>query len=263
MSCVETTPLLVDRLKGLISAADEQRLEAHLAACAACRAEAAVTAAVWTGLGAREPAVPSERLRARFHAGLAAYEAQAERNWSERFFSSWWPQQPALQAGLAAALALVGVLVGQQLPSRADDEIAALRAEVRTVGLGLLDHQSASERLLGVQWSQRTAQSPEIVKALLERVQYDSNLTVRLAAIEALRSQVDRPEVGTALAAALERQDAPLLQVALTDALLASGSATGEAAVRAVLDRDGLDPAIREYVENALGEADADPGAEI
>ena len=263
MSCEHTTPLLVERLKGLISATDEQQLEAHLATCAACRAEAAVTAAVWTGLGAREPAVPSERLRARFHAGLAAYEARAERNWTERFFSSWWPQQPAFQVGLAAALALVGVLVGQQLPSRADDEVAALRAEVRTVGLALLDHQSASERLLGVEWSQRTAQSPEVVKALLERVQYDSNLTVRLAAIEALRSQVDRPEVGTTLATALELQDAPLLQVALTDALLASGSATGEAAVRAVLDRDELDPAVREYVQNALDEVDANPGSEI
>jgi anti-sigma factor RsiW len=263
MSCEHTTPLLVERLKGLISATDEQRLEAHLATCAACRAEAAVTAAVWTGLGAREPAVPSDRLRARFHAGLAAYEARAERSWAERFFSSWWPQQPAFQVGLAAALALVGVLVGQQLPSRADDEVAALRAEVRTVGLALLDHQSAAERLLGVEWSQRTAQSPEVVKALLERVQYDSNLTVRLAAIEALRSQVDRPEVGTTLAAALERQDAPLLQIALTDALLASGSATGEAAVRAVLDRDELDPTVREYMQNALEEVAADPGSEI
>jgi L-fucose mutarotase/ribose pyranase (RbsD/FucU family) len=106
-------------------------------------------------------------------------------------------------------------------------------------------------------------QSPEVVKALLERVQYDSNLTVRLAAIEALRSQVDRPEVGTTLAAALERQDAPLLQIALTDALLASGSATGEAAVRAVLDRDELDPTVREYVQNALEEVAADPGSEI
>jgi anti-sigma factor RsiW len=263
MSCEETTPLLVDRLKRLISPADEQRLEAHLATCAACRAEAAVTAAVWSGLGARDPAVPSDRLRARFHAGLAAYETQGEPNWLERFFATWWPQQPALQAGLAAALALVGVLVGQQLPSGADDEVAALRAEVRTVGLALLDHQSASERLLGVEWSQRTTQSPEVVKALLERVQYDSNLTVRLAEIDALRPQVDRPEVGTALAMALETQDAPLLQVALTDALLASGSPTGIAAIRAVLARDELDPTVREYLQEALNELGPDSGAEI
>ena len=65
-----------------------------------------------------------------------------------------------LQMGLAAALALVGVLVGQQLPSSSDDEIAELRSEVRAVGIALLDHQSASERLLGVKWAQGTAKHP-------------------------------------------------------------------------------------------------------
>jgi len=130
------------------------------------------------------------------------------------------------------------------------------------VGLALLDHQSAAERLLGVEWSQGTTQSPEVVNALLERVQYDTNSSVRLAAIEALGSQLDRPEVGAGLAAALALQDAPLIQVALIDALLASGTVTGLAAVRAVLGRDEIDPAVREYVQEALNEVDAAPGAE-
>ena len=97
--------------------------------------------------------MPHERLRARFHAGLAAYEARESRHWTERFLDGWWPRQPALQVGFAATVALVGVLIGRQLPSPVDTEVAALRAEVRTVGLALLDHQSASERLLGVEWS--------------------------------------------------------------------------------------------------------------
>jgi anti-sigma factor RsiW len=263
MTCEETTPLVVERLKGLISTADEQRLDAHLAICATCRAEVAMSNALWNGLGSDEPEVPHERLRARFHAALAAHEARASRPWAERALAAWWPQQPALQVGLAAALALVGVLIGQQLPSSVDDEVAALRVEVRTVGLALLDHQSAAERLQGVEWSQRTAQAPEVVNALLERVQFDSNLSVRLAAIDALRSQLGRPEVGAGLAAALERQDAPLLQVALTDALLERGSGEAIAAVRAVLGRDDLDPAVREYVQMALNEIDAETGAAI
>ena len=263
MTCEETTPLLIERLKGLISAADEQALEAHLATCAVCRAETAATTAAWDGLGANEPEVPHERLRARFHAALAAHEARASHHWTERALTAWWPQQPALQIGLAAALAIVGVLVGQQLPSSVDDEVAALRVEVRTVGLALLDHQSAAERLQGVEWSQRTAQAPEVVNALLERVQYDSNLSVRLAAIDALRSQLDRPEVGAGLAAALAQQDAPLLQVALTDALLDTGSDEAIAAVRAVLGRDTLDPAVRDYVQMALAEISAETGAAI
>jgi hypothetical protein len=259
MTCEETTPLLMDRLQGHLSGADDERLDAHLATCAACRAEVDAMTETWNTLGNLDgEQVPHDRLRARFHAGLAAYEARESRHWTERLFGGWWPQQPALQMGLAAALALVGVLVGQQLPSPVDSEVAALRDEVRTVGLALLDHQSASERLLGVEWSRRTAPAPAIVNALLERVQYDSNLSVRLAAIDALRAELDRPGVVEGLAMALERQESPLLQVALTDALLAADRPAVDA-VRGVLGRTELDPAVREYLQMALSEVGAEP----
>ena len=257
MSCEETTALLADRLLGQGSVADERRLEAHLATCAVCRAEVAAAAELWAGMGTLDTEVPHERLRARFHAALAAHEARASGHWLDRALERWWPQQPALQVGLAAALTLVGVLVGQQMPSSTADEVAALRNEVRTVGLALLDHQSASERLLGVAWSQRAEQAPEVVNALLERVQYDPSINVRLAAVDALRSQRSRPEVDTGLAMALDRQDTPLLQVALIDALLESGSDDAIEAVRRMLSRTELDPAVREYVETALTEAGA------
>jgi hypothetical protein len=111
--------------------------------------------------------------------------------------------------------------------------------------------------LLGVEWSRRTAQAPEVVAALLERVEYDSNVSVRLAAVDALRAAIDNPNVVAGLAMALERQESPLLQVALSDALLAAEQPAVEA-VRGVLARDELDPAVREYLQMALTEAGAD-----
>ena len=254
MTCEETTPLLMDRLQGDLSPAGEVELAAHLATCPACRAEVEAMTETWNSLGNLDDEhVPHERLRARFHAGLAVYEARESRHWTERLFSSWWPQQPVLQMGFAAALALVGVLIGQQLPSSSDTEIAALRNEVRAVGIALLDHQSASERLLGVKWAQGTAQAPEVMNALLERVQYDTNLSVRLAAVDALRADLNNPNVIAGLAMALEQQDSPLLQVALSDALLAADKPSVEA-VRALLGRDELDPTVREYLQMALNE---------
>jgi hypothetical protein len=126
------------------------------------------------------------------------------------------------------------------------------------VGLALLDHQSASERLLGVEWSRRAAQTPEVVNALLERVRYDNNLSVRLAAVDALRTELDQPGVSAGLATALAAQESPLVQVAVTDALLATGSGTGIEAVRGMLDRNELDPSVREYLQMALDEVGAD-----
>jgi HEAT repeat protein len=133
---------------------------------------------------------------------------------------------------------------------------------VRAVGIALLDHQSASERLLGVKWAQGTAQAPEIIDALLERVQYDTNLSVRLAAVDALRGDLDDPNVVAGLAMALERQDSPLLQVALSDALLAADQPAIDA-VRAVLGRAELDPTVREYLQMALNEVAPDTAPAI
>jgi hypothetical protein len=199
--------------------------------------------------------VPHDRMRARFHAALAAYEARG--GILERLIAPWWPGRPSLRAGFAAGVLIAGVLIGRWLPSPDDGEIAELRAEVRTVGLALLDHQSASERLLGVAWAQRTAGEPQVVNALIERVQYDPSANVRLAAVEALRARRDRPEVVAGLAAALERQDSPLLQVTLADSLLDTGDDDGIAAVRRLLDREALDPSVREYLRTALQTVDA------
>jgi len=254
MSCEDTTALLLDRFKGVASAADERRLEAHLAGCADCRATAESITRLWADLGADDPgapehAVPSERMRARFHAALAAYEASgAARPW--RFLPERLTPLPL--AAAAAALLAVGVAVGHAWPSARDGDIAELRAEVRSVSLALLDHQSASDRLLGVAWAERTGTGPQVVSALLERVANDPNPSVRLAAIEALRSRLDEPEVRTGLAAALERQDAPLLQVTLANALLETGDANDAAAVRRLRDSSGLDPAVRDYLDTAL-----------
>jgi predicted anti-sigma-YlaC factor YlaD len=255
MSCEDTTALLLDRFKGLASAADERRLDAHLAGCADCRATAESITRLWADLGADDPgapdhAVPSEHMRARFHAALAAYEASgAARTW--RFL----PERLASALPLAAAAAAllgVGVLLGHAWPSARDGDIAELRAEVRSVGLALLDHQSASERLLGVAWAERAGTGPQVVSALLERVANDPNPSVRLAAIEALRSRLDEPEVRAGLTAALDRQDAPLLQVTLANALLETGDANNVAAVRRLRDSSGLDPAVRAYLDTAL-----------
>lgn len=258
MTCEETTPLLMDRLQGALAPPDDERLRAHLATCAACSAEAAALTETWDKLGRSDDNVPHERLRARFHAALAAYEANASRDWLQRSLERWWPKQPLMQMAIAAAFGFIGVLVGQQLPSTVDAEVAALREEVRGVGLALLDHQSAAQRLLGIEWSRRTAQTPEVVDALLERVQYDPNVSVRLAAVDALRPQLERPGVVSGLAAALTRQESPLLQVALTEALLAVGADTAVDAVRAFLARDDLDPSVRDYLEMALSDAGLD-----
>jgi hypothetical protein len=257
MNCEQTTELLSDRLKGLLSAEDERSLEAHLGSCAACREEAAAIAALWTEMGQLADEVPHTRMRMRFHAALAAYEERVRATGFDAWLERIWPRRPALQAAFSVVLLTLGVIVGQQLPSTANGEIEALRAEVRTVGLVLLEHQSAAERLRGVEWARRTESDDRVVAALLETVRYDDNLNVRLAAADALSDWLDRPQVGAGLTAALEIQDAPLMQVTLATRLLEGGVEGSNAAVTRLLEREELDPLVRDYLNMTLEEVGA------
>lgn len=257
MSCEQTTGLLSDRLNGLLTAAEERRLEAHLAACPACRQEAEAVRAVWTDMAELDDDdVPHERMRTRFHAALAAYEQRERDTRTQRLAGHVWPRRPALQAGIALTLLVAGFVLGRELPSAADQEIAGLRQDMRIVSLALLDHQSASERLLGVEWSRRAAAYAPVTNALLDAVRDDANVNVRLAAVEALSEWLDRPEVGAALTDALTRQDAPLVQVTLAGLLLDGNVDGSVAAVEQLVDRDELDPSVRDHLRALLAQAD-------
>ncbi len=64
------------------------------------------------------------------------------------------------------------------------------------VTLSLLQQQSASERLRGVDYAYRVDQSDtQVLAALLHAVNHDPNVNVRLAAVDALRKFAGSPAV--------------------------------------------------------------------
>ena len=89
------------------------------------------------------------------------------------------------------------------------------------VALSLMQQQSASERLRGVSWAYQAEPSDrEVLEALITAVNHDTNVNVRLAAVDALRRFSASPETRRAVVAALPSQTTPLVQVALIDLLV-------------------------------------------
>lgn len=252
MNCEATTDLLSDRLKGQLSDEDERRLEDHLAGCPACRAEAEAVTELWNDMDREEIPVPHERMRARFHAALAAYDERTRSTSFERFMRYLWPQQPAVQFAAALALLLVGGLVGRNLPGGVDEELSGLRQDMRIVSIALLQHQSAAERLRGVEWLQRESESTAVTDALLEVVRNDGNVNVRLAAVEALGARVGSPDVGAALTDAFARERAPLMQVTLAELLLRNDVGGSVGAVQEFIERDDVDASVRDHLRAVM-----------
>jgi len=235
MKCDEVKNQFPEYWSGELDEAAKFEVESHLAICAGCREENESLNAVWTKLGALPPEQPSPALRARFYAMLEGYQqglAQAKpvRSWREvlgTWLSRLVPRRPVFQLATAALLLILGFTGGYFLkPSpESSNEVAQLREEVhdmrQMVTVSLLKQQSASERLKGVSWSNQVMHpDPELLSALLQTMNYDPNVDVRLAAIDALNRFSTDPTVRKGLIESLPKQDSPLVQIAMIDLLV-------------------------------------------
>lgn len=196
-------------------ARDPEGIRRHLDACSACRGTYDDICASLATLD--ELTVPERP---------AHYEARVWHRLRHRLQAGSWPQArtfhwPGLrwaQAGWVVAVLLAGFLLGRYLPGPEREELRGMR-ELLT--LSLLQNQSASERLAGVSWS-RDFSRPDsrVLDALVETLNHDADVNVRLAAVDALAKYSQESSVKQRLPQALLRQNSPLVQIALIDLLV-------------------------------------------
>jgi hypothetical protein len=78
------------------------------------------------------------------------------------------------------------------------------------VALSMLQQQSPSARMRGVTYSEKIAQpDPQVLDALLQAVNHDSNVNVRLSAVDALQKFASDPEVARAMVNSIPAQESP------------------------------------------------------
>jgi hypothetical protein len=228
MSCEKSIDQFLASLTGDLDDQANAALHAHLAQCAACRESTEGLRALWTNLEHIPQERPSEVVRARFYAMLEAHRhAQSRRglhlslnDWLER----WWPRQPVMQFGMALLFLGAGLALGPRLRN-SHAEIEQLRSEIRStnqlLAISMLGETSPSERLRGVTWTNKVEQpTTEMLQALLQRLDTDENVNVRLSAVEALGEYRDRPFVRQGLLQSLPRQESPLVQIRIIDLLV-------------------------------------------
>ncbi len=264
MNCESVGEQLIDLIAGALEPEARVAIERHLQECAGCRRERTELETLWGRLALLDdehaPAAPSGRLRSRFYRALAEAERQPEgppawRRWIDGQRAAWAPtlrpawSLPALILGVALGASVMWALGAQSEIRRLSAEVDAMS---RLVGLSLLEHPSASERLRGVSWSVRAPADDRVVAALLASLREDPNVNVRLAALEALSRRVDSPAVRSGLIEALPRQRSPVLQVALIEVLKQENGAGADRAIEDFLEREDLDDEVKREIEALL-----------
>jgi hypothetical protein len=208
--------------------------------------------------------------RVRFEAMLQAYQAgrsnqpASDLEWRKRF-PSWnifrWLRSPLGTAAWSAALVAIGVFAGLHLASpkvsSPSPELAKVEAELAStkqlVVLSLLQQQSASARLEGVNFTTRDEQiNPQVLSALLHTLRYDPSVDVRLAALDALSRHSAQPQVRSNIVNALQEQQSPLVQVALIDQLVEWHDREAKPHLEKLRQSPDLNPAVRQHADWAI-----------
>lgn len=239
-------------IENRLSGKERESFAGHAAGCAICRSELEL----WEQLGRLPEATPSAYFRQDFDAMLARESERLRR--PER--GPQWYRNPVIGWAAAAVFAVGGFFAGQTISTgQGQPEISELREEIRNmrgmVAIGLMQQQSAVERLRGVNFSERIENPDEgVVAALIQTLRTDSSVDVRLAACDALRRYSGRPRVRQSMIEALGVQDSPLVQLALIDAMVEVREGRALEAMSRLAASEDVNPAVKNRVQLAIRE---------
>jgi hypothetical protein len=217
---------------------------------------------LYAQMGELPDAEPGNRLQERFYDMLDDEKAKSQTlfelpilSWKETLRAYLSPRRLTF----ALSIFVVGLLIGNWFTpfQNYEGELSALSTEVsqmrEVMMMSLLENNSATERLKAVNISSEISSVDErITIALLKTLNSDPNVNVRIAAVEALLQHASAPNVREGLMASIARQQSPLVQAALADAMLVLQEQRSVKEFEELLNRDNLNPGVRDKLENVI-----------
>ncbi|WP_373519129.1 HEAT repeat domain-containing protein [Pricia sp.] len=259
MENTHVTALLPEYLDGVLEDGQEKIVEEHLKDCPLCIKELLTLKKLFKVME-EDVEVPSERMRIRFLEQLDLEKQSLEKTESiGQNPSRKHPWAKDLLKIAASVLLLAGAYFAGKYQSeeKSSGEIASLTKErmefKQTAVLSLLENESASKRIHGVNLIEASADPDEaIIKALGNRMLYDENTNVRSIAIEALSKFTESESVKSAFLKALEKEKNPSIQIAIIQFLVEIQESKAVVPMKDLLNAEGTQPFIKKEIAQIL-----------
>jgi HEAT repeat protein len=127
------------------------------------------------------------------------------------------------------------------------------REKERRALLGQLEHESAGERLEGIyDFFEQDREDERIIQTLMNLLHTDSNVNVKIAAIDALLKYADDQIIRDGLIEALETEDQPLVQIKLIKTLSLLREHRAQESFERLLNDQEIMPLVKNNVTLAL-----------
>ncbi|WP_353480781.1 HEAT repeat domain-containing protein [Haliscomenobacter sp.] len=255
----KTEMLLLEYLDGTLASAERQQLEVRLAQDADLRKNLEELRTVLLHLEQFPEQEPSKELDARFDTFLQAEKRQLQSpNWLGRIRSFQALSRVEWQVAATFALLIIGLGFGWfwRVNQQQQAEIAALRQEMRSTQkmlvLAMLEEPSASDRIQAVNVLEQEKADPKVIKALINTLNFDDMVNVRMKAAQALSTFSDDPMARKALISSLATQESPEVQITIIEILVALGDKRAVPSLRSMSEDEELMDFVRQQAAVGL-----------
>lgn len=262
MNCTYIQDLLVEFHENTLNKEQTSEVESHLTSCAQCRHEYELTKQFLSAMNNVEDEQPSSNLKQNFNQLL---ETEKEIQ-SKDALHIEHKRQNSYQFGeflkYAAAILIIfgiGFLLGKNLgPSDNQSmEIAQLQSDLHSMKqnltLATLQQPTSSQRLKAVNILEKQGHgNDKVLSALVQTLQSDANVNVRMAAANALTKYANDPLVRNAYLEALKNQKEPSIQITLINILVDIKENRAKTLLEEILNEDNNLPVVKELATQGV-----------
>jgi anti-sigma factor RsiW len=214
--------LLTAYFENELSEEERRKVEDHLTHCSECLRELEEIKAFDKMLLSTPEIDPPQNSESLFKESLSKAQTRPSKGMTITLNISWRDIAAAIVIFVAGTAA--GLLLNSN-PSAKPSSIANLETEVtqmrQLLMAALITKESPSDRLKAVQYAEQIDQpSTQVTETLIETLNNDPSVNVRLAAANALQQFAIHQDIRSAMASSLKQQSDPLIQIVLIKMLV-------------------------------------------
>ena len=266
MKCEEVQRELTDYIDNVLDAPVSEEIEKHLNTCEKCMDEYKELKAILNSLENYELKMPDESLRENFNTMLQseiekfrAKNIKTNEPAKRNLLLIW--TSPMLKVAAGFILLIAGVLIGVNLKPGLDSTQTAqyndLKKEVKEmkelVMFTMLKEESPSQRIQAVSYADEISDpNQKVINALINTLDNDKNVNVRLAAAYSLVKFSNNQSVTDAFIQALEKESEPILQIVLINILTDKKETKALKPMRKIIDNPSTMKEVKEIAAKSV-----------
>ncbi|HHP7242660.1 MAG TPA: HEAT repeat domain-containing protein [Cyclobacteriaceae bacterium] len=205
---------------------------------------------IWKAIDSIPCPEPSFSMDRMFYESLQK-EIRKEKKFSVdlSWLTSWLQKSKLVLGGFALTIGmLIGIFLSNYIAQPKYDKLSNEVHEIKKMMmLTLLDQSSATQRIKAVNISEELPRTDDIViEALLNTLNSDPNVNVRLEAVDALRKVAHDPKARIGMIRSINKQTSPLVQIEMANVMLEINEGQAVEAFKTLIKSKDLNETVKD-----------------